>query len=81
MSNQTRTDQQQSLSDMLTVLLSRPGRDLVVTGLQALHRERVAAWNAASVVAFSRDQAAPDMEMFGLDEVSDMLRKLGAAPH
>ncbi len=61
--------------------LPKPERDLVVTALQALHRERVTAWHAAETVAHLRNMPAPDQFMFGIDEATQMLRRFGAGPH
>lgn len=64
----------------LASLVGQEDRDLLVTGMQALWRERVAAWNTASNFAAQHDREAPDREAFGIDEASEMLRRLGAAP-
>lgn len=60
--------------------LPQTERDLVVAGLQALFRERVSAWNSASNVAFLRKTMVPERELFGLDEVFEMLRRFGGIP-
>lgn len=64
----------------LKALVGEADRTILVAGLQALHRERVAAWNAATSVANIRGELAPGMEPFGLDEAAEMLRRVGAAP-
>lgn len=64
----------------LKSLVGETDRTLLVAGLQSLHRERVAAWNAAVSVAIIRGEKQPAMEQFGIDEVSTMLRRVGAAP-
>lgn len=64
----------------LKALVGESERTLLVAGLQALHRERVTAWKAACSVAMIRGEKHPPMEMFGLDEASEMLRRVGAAP-
>lgn len=64
----------------LKALVGEEDRTLLVAALQALHRERVAAWNAAVSVAIIRGDTQPAMEQFGIDEVSTMLRRVGAAP-
>lgn len=64
----------------LRALVSEDDRTLLVAGLQALYRERAAAWNAAISVAILRGQQQPARELFGLDEASEMLRRVGAAP-
>lgn len=64
----------------LKSLVTEADRTLLVAGLQALHRERVAAWNAAVSVAIIRGEKQPAMELFGIDEVATMLRRVGAAP-
>jgi len=64
----------------LRTLVSKDDRTLLVAGLQALYRERTTAWNAAVSVAILRGQEHPARELFGLDEVAEMLRRVGAAP-
>lgn len=64
----------------VTALTGKADRNLLVAALQALHRERVTAWNSATTVAILRGTTAPPREMFGMDEVADMLRRFGAAP-
>lgn len=64
----------------LKALVGDADRTMLVAGLQALHRERVAAWNAAVSVAIIRNEKQPAMEQFGLDEVAGMLRRVGAGP-
>lgn len=64
----------------LKALVGESDRTMLVAGLQALHRERVAAWNAAVSVAIIRNAKQPGIEQFGIDEVSEMLRRVGAAP-
>lgn len=64
----------------LKALVSGADRTMLVAGLQALHRERVGAWNAAVSVAIIRNEKQPAMEQFGIDEVAEMLRRVGAAP-
>lgn len=63
----------------LTALVGQADRDLLVTGLQALWRERVTAWNCACSVV-PHGMSAPDRNDFGIAEVDDLLRRLGAAP-
>lgn len=55
-------------------------RDLIITALQALWRERNHALRTAENVAELRRAAAPDPAMFGVDEVTQALRDCGAAP-
>jgi len=64
----------------LKALVGAADRTLLVAGLQALWRERVAARNAAGSVAIINGQALPNDAMFGIDEVTEMLRRVGAAP-
>jgi hypothetical protein len=64
----------------LRTLVSEDDRTLLVAGLQALFRERSAAWNAAVSVAIIRGHEQPASELFGLDEAAEMLRRVGAAP-
>lgn len=62
-------------------LLATTGRDLLVRALQALHRERVAAYNAQNSFAYSSGQTALNEAAFGIAEVVAMLRAAGAAPN
>jgi len=55
-------------------------RDLVVTALQALWRERNQALRSAENVAELRREAAPDPRLFGVSEVTQALKACGAAP-
>lgn len=64
----------------LEALVSASDRDLLIAGLQALHRERVAAWNSAISVAILAGREQPGWEVFGLAEAAEMLRRVGAAP-
>ena len=64
----------------LNTLVGAADRTLLVAGLQALWRERVAARNAAISVAIIKGQDQPKDEMFGIDEVADMLRRVGSEP-
>lgn len=64
----------------LKALVGEADRTLLVAGLQALHRERVAAWSAATSVAIIRGEKQPAMELFGIDEAAAILRRVGAAP-
>ena len=64
----------------LHAFMAKDDRALIVTALQALHRERVSAWNAVQDVASLRGNKSPPRELFGIDEVAEMLRRVGAAP-
>ncbi|EGL3999243.1 TPA: hypothetical protein ACRL2B_004468 [Pseudomonas aeruginosa] len=55
-------------------------RTLVVVALQALHTERVNAYSAACTACDLAGRPSPDRNLFGLDEVNDALRRIGAAP-
>lgn len=55
-------------------------RSLVVVALQSLHRERATAYQAACTACDLADKKAPQADLFGLDEVTDALRRIGAAP-
>nr|WP_143346288.1 hypothetical protein [Enterobacter asburiae]HEB5890237.1 hypothetical protein [Enterobacter asburiae] len=55
-------------------------RTLVVVALQALHRERLTASNAVFTVCSMAGKEQPPEDIFGLREVQDALRRLGAAP-
>ena len=65
----------------LKSLVGEADRTILVTGLQALWRERVAALNCAADVAVQTGSKAPDQQQFGIEEVENMLRRVGAAPH
>lgn len=75
-----------ALEELDLLDLGRPGipveldRDLVVTALQALWRERNHALRTAENVAELRRAPAPNPAMFGVDEVTQALRACGAAP-
>ncbi|SOY44475.1 hypothetical protein [Cupriavidus taiwanensis] len=64
----------------LAALLGEPTSVLLVAGLQALWRERVAARSATLSVATMRGVEPPAEEMFGIEEVAVLLRRLGATP-
>lgn len=64
----------------LTALVGEKTRDLFVTALQALWRERVAAWNVAANIAADRKTEPPERDTFAIDEVSELLRRVGAQP-
>lgn len=55
-------------------------RTLVVVALQALHHERATAYRSACTVSDLAGKPSPDADLFGFDEVSDALRRLGASP-
>lgn len=55
-------------------------RTLVVVALQALHRERLTASNAVFTACSLAGKEQPPEEIFGLREVQDALRRMGAAP-
>jgi hypothetical protein len=60
--------------------LSGDERTLVVVALQALHRERLSASNAVFTVCSLAGKEQPPEDIFGLREVQDALRRIGAAP-
>lgn len=60
--------------------LSGDERTLVVVALQALHRERLTASNAVFTVCSMAGKEQPPEDIFGLREVQDALRRMGAAP-
>ncbi|MBA9846586.1 hypothetical protein [Ralstonia pickettii] len=64
----------------LRAVIGEADRALLVAGLQALLRERLAAYNTAVSVAILRGEPHPPREMFGLDEANNILRRVGAAP-
>ena len=55
-------------------------RTLVILALQALHRERLSASNAVFSVCSLAGKKQPPEDIFGLREVQDALRRIGAAP-
>lgn len=60
--------------------LSGDERTLVIVALQALHRERLTASNAVFTVCSLAGKEQPPEDIFGLREVQDALRRIGAAP-
>ena len=55
-------------------------RTLVVVALQALFRERLSASNAVFTECSLSGKEQPPEDIFGLREVEDALRRIGAAP-
>lgn len=55
-------------------------RTLVVVALQALFRERLTASNTVFTVCSLSGKEQPPEGIFGLREVQDALRSIGAAP-
>lgn len=53
-------------------------RSLVITALQALHRERLHAWESACRAAHSAGRQQPDQAQFELRAPADALERLGA---
>lgn len=64
----------------LESLIGKVDRDLLVQGMQALHAQRIAAWNSQNAFAFRTGQAALNQAAFGIEEAANMLRRLGAGP-
>ena len=69
----------QSLFDLIGATTG-PERDLLIVSLQSLHRERVSSYNALSTACSISGDKVPPMSLFGIDEVTDALRRLGALP-
>ncbi|MEM5491231.1 hypothetical protein [Enterobacter cloacae] len=69
-----------SINSMQLEELTGEERTLVVVALQALHRERLTASNAVFTVCSLAGKEQPPEDIFGLREVQDALRRLGAAP-
>ena len=65
---------------MLLEELTGDERTLVVVALQALFRERLSASNAVVTVCSLSGKEPPPEDIFGLREVEDALRRIGAAP-
>lgn len=63
----------------LNALVGPKERELFVNGLQALHRERLAAFHVASRLCFGT-QRVPDRQQFGLEEVAALLKRVGSCP-
>ncbi|WNL48490.1 hypothetical protein RKE25_22430 (plasmid) [Dyella sp. BiH032] len=61
----------------LSATVGQKDRDPLVTPLQALWRERVAA--RAPVASVAQVRAPVADEAFGIEEVATMLRRVGAA--
>ncbi|BBM67849.1 MULTISPECIES: hypothetical protein [Vibrio] len=55
-------------------------RDLVVIALQALHRERVTAYNSALTYSDVNQKKKVSESHFCIYEVTQALRRIGAAP-
>ena len=60
--------------------LSKTDRDLIITALQSLHRERTTAFNAVLTHCVLNNLPTPKNELFGIDEVTTALRDVGALP-
>lgn len=60
--------------------LTGADRQLVIVALQALHRERVTAYSSACTAAALAGLPTPEQRLFGLDEASEALRRMGAGP-
>ena len=65
---------------MLLEELTGDERTLVVVALQALFRERLSASHAVLTVCSLSGKEQPPEDIFGLREVEDALRRIGAAP-
>ena len=55
-------------------------RELIVVALLALHRERVNSFNSACTAYSLAGKEWPEQEMFGINEVMNALRMVGALP-
>lgn len=55
-------------------------RTLIVVALQSLHRERINSYNAACTACSLAGKDWPSQDIFGVDEVTEALRQIGAAP-
>jgi hypothetical protein len=64
----------------LESLVGNANRILIIRGLQALHRDRVDAWNLLSGIAIDRGIEPPAIQLFAVQEVSDLLKSIGAGP-
>ena len=71
----------------LVRLVGQEDRDLLVTALQALWRERVAARKSVAAVSQLSPHAQNSFDLilnsdavFGIHEAAQMLRRVGAAP-
>lgn len=53
-------------------------RTIVVVALQSLHNERVNAFNTAFTACSLAGKELPSEDMFGIDEVMQALRLIGA---
>ncbi|MGX5057123.1 hypothetical protein ACWKX9_26410 [Enterobacter asburiae] len=60
--------------------LSGDERTLVILALQALHRQRVSAYNSTLTACSLSGKTPPPDDIFGLHEVQEALRRIGAAP-
>jgi hypothetical protein len=55
-------------------------RELVVAALQALLRERITARDVVGTACCMAGKPTPQDDVFGLNEASTALRRIGAAP-
>lgn len=55
-------------------------RTLVIVTLQALYRQRVSAYNSTLTACSLSGKTPPQDDIFGLHEVQEALRRIGAAP-
>lgn len=53
---------------------------LVAQAIFALQRERTSAFNAAKTIAILRGEQTPSENLFALEEVPTLARRIGAAP-
>ncbi|WP_154878170.1 hypothetical protein [Enterobacter hormaechei] len=60
--------------------LSGEERTLVIVALQALYRQRVSAYNSTLTACSLSGKTSPQDDIFGLHEVQEALRRIGAAP-
>lgn len=60
--------------------LAGSDRELVVVALQALHRERLTAYQSVATSCELAGKKPPERDLFGLHEINTALRRAGAAP-
>ena len=64
----------------LKALVGEADGALLEAAVQALYRERGAAYHAALSVAAIRGEHQPSRHIFGIDEAFEMILKIGTTP-
>lgn len=64
----------------LELHIGKADRDLIVTAMQALYRQRMTAKKVVLEACRMSGTVAPDDSAFGVDEAFNMLKRIGASP-